>query len=80
MKKHPQSKWEHCPNCPDQGWYEITVTGYGHACGGDPQLCETMCPIPVPELAQEQCQFCYENEKSVFNQMSLRKEDALEDK
>ncbi len=46
---------EPCPHCDDRGWYEDTTTGYGHDCGGDPDLCEVRCPIPVPELVQVQC-------------------------
>ena len=68
--KIPKKEWEQCPCCPNQGCYEITVTGYGHACGGDERLCQTMCPIPDPELDQEQCEFCWTNSKSVFYQVN----------
>lgn len=40
-------KGQHCPNCPDQGWYAIQNRN------GDPE--------------QEQCEFCYTVEDSVFN-------------
>ncbi len=39
---------EHCPHCPDQGWYPR----YNYYTG-DPE--------------QVQCEWCYTNPKSVFN-------------
>jgi len=58
-----------CPNCPNQGWYEITVTGSAmdHApdCDGSCRNCPIQ--VPVQELEQEQCQFCYAEENSKFN-------------
>lgn len=48
---------EQCPNCDNQGYtlHEICVDrGYGGEC-------------IVQELEQEQCEFCYENENSIFN-------------
>ena len=59
-----------CPNCPNQGWYEIqgttseccnTPTATGECCGW---------PIRVPTLEQEQCQFCWLTPNSVFNASS----------
>jgi len=47
---------EDCPNCPNQGWYEVTGT-YINRHTGEPE----------PQQEQEQCQFCYEVKNSRFN-------------
>jgi len=47
---------EDCPNCPNQGWYEVTGT-YINPNNGEPE----------PQQEQEQCQFCYEQKNSRFN-------------
>ncbi len=59
-----RSEWEDCPDCPNQGWYPITVTvtGIGYDEHGEP------IPVPEQEQEQEQCEFCYTNPKSVFYQ------------
>ena len=51
-----------CPNCPNQGWYEIMITVRG--INGEPE----------PERGQEQCQFCYEHPNSRFNIVNRIKE------
>jgi len=47
------SEPESCPNCPDQGWYVVAVMNHNTG---------------EAEPEQEQCEFCYSNENSVFNQ------------
>lgn len=54
---------ERCPNCPDQGWFAVQIGG-----------CDSDGENDTRESVQEQCQWCYQNENSLFN---ARK--ALED-
>ena len=56
-----------CPNCPDQGWYEIQGTTSG--CCNQPTATGECCgcPIPVPTPEQQQCEFCWVTPNSVFN-------------
>ncbi len=61
MKRISKSQWENCPNCDNSGSIA------SHCCGGDEDICQRNCPDI------EQCQFCYENPKSVFNQRQLEK-------
>jgi len=58
--KVPEEQWEKCPICDDVGWY----ADHDPYCDGD---CETNCPVQV------QCEFCYGNGKSIFNQKEIRK-------
>lgn len=53
----PFKDLENCPNneCRNQGFTAE------HDCGGNEKLCITHCPIQV------QCEFCYTNANSVFN-------------
>jgi len=55
VRQLPENEWENCPNCPNQGWYPITVVKHDNY--GQWQ-----------EQEQEQCEFCYKNPKSVFYQ------------
>ncbi len=55
MKKYPKQEWEHCPFCPDRGWYMVGNEETG--------------------FEQERCQWCWENEKSYFNQEQLKAHD-----
>lgn len=48
MCKDKTPEPEHCPNCPDQGWYVVQDSWSG-------------------EPLQEQCEFCWTVENSVFN-------------
>ncbi|MEG7651974.1 hypothetical protein U2441_15665, partial [Listeria monocytogenes] len=48
---------ESCSACNGSGCTVTERTGYGHACGGDEIRCQTMCPIPVPEQVQVQCEW-----------------------
>ena len=70
MKQIPKKEWENCPCCPNRGWYEVMGTGIGY--GGSDENGDPI-PIPIEEPQQEQCEFCYTNEKSVFNQAHLLK-------
>lgn len=47
-----------CPECNGAGYGVFYVTGYGHACGGDEKLCQTMCPVQVEEEQQCICPMC----------------------
>jgi hypothetical protein len=47
-----------CTACDGRGFTVTTTTGYGHVCGGDEKLCQTSCPVPIPEQSQEQCEYC----------------------
>jgi hypothetical protein len=47
-----------CQACDGQGFAVTTTTGHGHICEGDERLCQTSCPVPVPEQTQEQCEYC----------------------
>jgi len=47
-----------CEACGGNGYTVTTVAGYGHGCGGDAILCQTVCPVPVPEQSQVQCEYC----------------------
>lgn len=49
----PEVEWEHCPICPDQGWYPVNKN---------------------QNWEQEQCEFCWTNLKSVFNQRRIKKD------
>jgi hypothetical protein len=55
----PRYLWEHCevPSCNDTGKYPE----HDSTCDG---TCKN-CPVPV------QCEFCYTNPNSVFNQQQL---------
>lgn len=55
----PEHEWENCPNCNNGGAIPH------HCCNGDEQICMAQCP------EWEQCEFCWTNPNSVFNQQSL---------
>jgi len=55
----PKELWENCPDCNNEGGRLI------HCCGGDEERCMRLCPDI------EQCEFCYVNPNSVFNQTNL---------
>lgn len=57
--KHTPEQWENCPNCNNEGAIPH------HCCGGDEMICQSQCPD------WEQCEFCWTNPKSVFNQKKL---------
>lgn len=60
-----------CPYCNNDGYIIITVNGSEAGCCGNISLSGECCGNPVqvlvPELGQEQCQFCHENKNSRFN-------------
>jgi hypothetical protein len=58
-KKIPREEWQECPmpGCNNNGGYPR------HAYG-----CDGSC-VNCPE--EEQCEFCWTNPKSVFNQMRI---------
>jgi hypothetical protein len=67
-KALPESEWEHCPCCPDQGWYEEGSTTYvSHDMALDAE-CPEMEGMIYSEPEQVQCEFCWTNPKSVFYQ------------
>ena len=72
-KKIPESDWEDCPNCPNDGCYMegggvdyVTADMASDAC---------MPEIEGERIEQEpdcvQCEFCWTNPKSVFHQKGL---------
>jgi hypothetical protein len=77
----PKDMWEDCPNCPNQGWYPITVTrgGYSYATremamdAGMPEIEGTRIGEPYQEQEQEQCEFCWTNPRSVYYQERVSK-------
>lgn len=47
-----------CSACNGKGFIEGIKIIPGHGCGGDEQLCQSTCPIPIPEPSQEPCEYC----------------------
>ncbi len=62
IKEIPEEEWETCPNCNNEGAIPV------HVCGGDESACMSHCP------EWEQCEFCWTNPRSVFNQIRIQKE------
>jgi hypothetical protein len=62
MTKYPENEWEECPFCDDCGAIPV------HICHGDDERCRRLCPDIEP------CEFCWSNEKSVYNQKRLLEE------
>jgi len=44
------------------------ISGYGHDCGGDERLCQSRCPIQVPEQCPgcEDCEICLNPDHSNY--------------
>ena len=62
IKPIPKKQWEHCPmsGCGDNGGYPVHASDCNGSC--------VNCPV------EEQCEFCWSNPKSVFNQLRLAKQ------
>ena len=56
---------ERCEVCSDQGWYRVMHGGVDPDGENDTR-----------EAVQVQCQFCYENPKSVFNKIRVWRDAA----
>jgi hypothetical protein len=72
MKKIPKNQWEDCPNCNNEGSY---MTGGIHYVTRDMALdaCEPdMEGMPIDQTEHIQCEFCWRNPNSIFNQKRLR--------
>ena len=59
-----------CPNCPNQGWYEVNGTTFG--CCGKPNDDGSCCGLPVqtPCALQQQCEWCHTTPNSRFRVLS----------
>jgi len=57
IKPIPKEQWENCSFCGNEGQYPEHDPGCDGSCN--------WCPVPV------QCEFCWSNPKSVFNQSQL---------
>lgn len=84
VKKIPVEEWEQCQNCPNQGF---TVEERGGVQYVTRDMALDACDLsiegmPIDDRYQEQvqCQFCYTNEKSVFNQENNTAEIILLEK
>jgi hypothetical protein len=66
VRQLPESEWERCPNlnCNDNGYYPVPITRYTYNDEG-------VTIDSWEDCEQEQCEFCYTNPKSIFNQKSL---------
>ena len=60
IQKLPESQWQDCPVCNNTGGYPV------HICDGTQHMCNARCP------QEEQCEFCWTVEASVFNQKRIR--------
>ena len=66
-------KYLDCPNpgCNNQGWYIVSTTGCEHGCCGNymptGECCGNSIPVPVDIAEQVQCEFCYTEPMSKFN-------------
>ena len=66
-------KYLECPNegCNNQGWYIVSAIGCDYGCCGNVlstgECCGNAVPVPVEIQEQEQCEFCYTEPMSIFN-------------
>lgn len=68
----PKEEWENCPNCDNGGAIPRQIIYYKE---GD---CNSM-GYPIPDgydTEWEQCEWCYTNPNSVFNQEQLLEQKA----
>lgn len=64
IKKIPKEEWESCPHCDNSGELGVTIAGVRIDKNGEPEAYPTVKTI--------KCKFCWENYKSVFNQIRIR--------
>ena len=49
---------ESCPECSGDGYLLDVDMAPVHGCGGDPQVCASLCPVPEQVQIQVQCPGC----------------------
>lgn len=69
IKKIPKDEWEDCPDCDNIGKLERLITNTRLGLDGEIEI--------FPDLEVIKCRFCWENDKSVFNQTRIRENPEL---
>ena len=47
-----------CLECDGTGAITIPIVRWGHACGGDDELCALRCPVEEQDVDFEPCIYC----------------------